>query len=126
MESAQLPREPTEVAPDGCDVRKLIAGRRVSLVHCTLPAGALSKAVMHQTIEEFWYCLEGRGQLWRKRGAEERMVDLMPGTALRIGPGTAFQYRNTGADDLRFVVATAPPWPGDQEAVEAPAHWPVP
>ena len=123
MDLIQLPREPTETAPDGCDVRKLVSGRRTSLVHCTLPAGTPSKAVMHGTIEEIWYFIQGRGQLWRKRGAKERVVEVAPGTALSIPPGTAFQLRNTGAGDLRFIVASTPPWPGNAEAVQAPAHW---
>lgn len=123
MDLAQLPCEPTETAPDGSEVRKLITGSRASLVHCTLPAGAWSKAVMHRTIEEIWYFIEGHGQVWRQRGAQERVVDVSPGTALRIAPGTAFQFRNTGGCDLRFIVASMPPWPGDEEAVEAPAHW---
>ena len=123
MDSFQLAPQHTETAPDGSKVRPLITGERASLVHCTLLAGTLSKAVMHKTIEEIWYFIEGRGQVWRQRGAEERVVDVTPGTALRIAPGTAFQLRNTGAGDLRFIVASMPPWPGNEEAVEAPAHW---
>ena len=123
MDTHQLAPEPTETAPDGSEVRPLIRGERASLVHCTLPAGALSKAVMHRNIEEIWYFTEGRGQVWRQQGREERVVDVAPGTALRIAPGTAFQFRNTGASDLRFIIASMPPWPGDQEAVEAPARW---
>lgn len=123
MDSIQLAPEHTEVAPDGSEVRPLITGERASLVHCTLPAGAQSKAVMHKTIEEIWYFIEGRGQVWRQRGAEERVEDVTAGTALRIAPGTAFQFRNTGERDLRFIVASMPPWPGNDEAVEAPAHW---
>ena len=123
MDSIQLAPQHTEVAPDGSEIRPLITGERASLVHCTLPAGKLSKAVMHRTIEEFWYFIEGRGQVWRQRGAEERVVEVAPGTALRIAPGTAFQFRNTGGGELRFIVASMPPWPGNEEALEAPGHW---
>ncbi|MCY4215224.1 MAG: cupin domain-containing protein [Gammaproteobacteria bacterium] len=115
--------QPTEIAPDGSEVRKLVRGSRASLVQCTLPIGATSKAVQHATIEEIWYCIAGHGQVWRKRGAQERMVEVSPGTALTIAPGTAFQFRNTGTDELRFIIASMPPWPGDEEAVEAPGHW---
>ncbi|MCY4342462.1 MAG: cupin domain-containing protein [Gammaproteobacteria bacterium] len=123
MDRAQLPCQATEVAPDGSEVRKLVRGSRASLVHCTLPAGATSKAVTHATIEEVWYFTNGCGQVWRKRGAQERVVEVSPGTALTIAPGTAFQFRNTGTDELRFIIASMPPWPGDEEAVEAPGHW---
>ncbi len=123
MDRVQLPRQASEIAPDGSEVRKLVSGSRASLVHCTLPVGAKSKAVMHATIEEIWYFTAGRGQVWRKRGAQERVVEVSPGTALTIAPGTAFQFRNTGAGELRFIIASMPPWPGDGEAVAAPAHW---
>ena len=123
MDAAQLATQQVVTAPDGSAVRLLINGERASLVHCTLPAGGLSKAVMHKTIEEVWYFIEGRGEVWRQQGTEERVVAVTPGTALRIAPGAAFQFRNTGTGDLRFIIASMPPWPGDDEAVEAPAHW---
>ncbi len=123
MDRAELSGQPTEIAPDGSEVRKLVNGSRASLVHCTLPVGATSKAVQHATIEEIWYCIAGHGQVWRKRGAQERMAEVSTGTALTIAPGTAFQFRNTGAGELRFIIASMPPWPGDAEAAEAPGHW---
>ncbi len=123
MDRIELPRECTETAPDGCEVRKLIAGSHASLVHCTLPANATSEAVMHRSVEEIWYFLQGRGQLWRRHGTTERVVEVAAGVALSIPPGTAFQFRNTGDAALEFIVSTAPPWPGAAEAAPVPAHW---
>ncbi len=67
----------------------------------------------------------GRGQVWRKQDGRELVVDVEPGTALTIPTGVHFQFRTTGPEPLRFVMCTMPPWPGEQEAVRVPDHWPV-
>ena len=43
-------------------LRLLPGVRAASAAHCTLPAGRTWRAVRHQTVEEIWYFLEGRGQ----------------------------------------------------------------
>ena len=48
----RLPAAPDHLAPDGSAIRSLLAVRGGSLAYCTLPAGATSKAVVHQTLEE--------------------------------------------------------------------------
>jgi mannose-6-phosphate isomerase-like protein (cupin superfamily) len=93
------------------------------MVHCTLPPGGVSKAVMHRTVEEVWYFLEGAGQVWRKSGGEEDVLDVSAGLSLSIPLGTHFQFRNTGTTPLRFVIITMPPWPGADEAVRVADHW---
>ena len=44
------------------------------------------------------------------------MTVLTPGVSIDIPVGTAFQYRCTGAEPLRFLCITMPPWTGDTEA----------
>ena len=58
-----------------------------------------------------------------RRGA---VVPLLPGTAHSIPLGTQFQFRNPGATPLVVVIVTMPPWPGEDEAVRVPDHWPQP
>jgi mannose-6-phosphate isomerase-like protein (cupin superfamily) len=113
------------LAPDSSEIRLLVGTTRGSLVHGTLPAGRVSLAIAHRTVEEVWYVTEGRGQVWRKQGGHETVVDVEPGTALTIPIGAHFQFRATGPEPLRFVMCTMPPWPGEQEAVRVPDHWPV-
>ena len=48
---------------------------------------------------------------------------LLPGTSIDIPVGTAFQYRNTGVEDLDFVCVSMPPWPGDEEATLVEGPW---
>jgi mannose-6-phosphate isomerase-like protein (cupin superfamily) len=113
------------LAPDTSEIRLLVSTTRGSLVHGTLPPGQVSLAITHRTVEEVWYVIAGRGQVWRKRDDHELVVDVEPGTALTIPIGAHFQFRTTGPESLRFVMCTMPPWPGEQEAVRVPDHWPV-
>lgn len=113
------------LAPDGSEIRLLAQTARGSMVHCTLPPGAVSVAVAHRTVEEVWYCLEGAGQVWRRLGGQERIVDVAPGVSLSIPVGARFQFRTTGPHPLRFIIVTMPPWPGAQEAYPVPGRWPT-
>ncbi|MDQ3467702.1 MAG: cupin domain-containing protein [Chloroflexota bacterium] len=113
------------LAPDSSEIHLLVSTTRGSLVHGTLPPGRVSLAIAHLTVEEVWYVIEGRGQVWRKQRGREAVVDVKPGTALTIPIGAHFQFRATGPEPLRFVMCTMPPWPGEQEAVRVPDYWPV-
>src|SRR5215469_12131657 len=100
-------------APDGSAVRPLCGLPRVaSFAHFELTAGQVSQAVSHATVQEIWYVVAGQGQMWRDDGSVESVVDLVPGVCLTIPLGTSFQFR-AGADGLRVVAVTVPPWPGD-------------
>lgn len=105
------------LAPDGSEIRLLHSLSGASVVHCTLPVGAVSIPVRHRTVEEVWYFLAGEGQVWRKQGEHELVLDVRSGVSLTIPLGAAFQFRNTGAVPLEFIIATTPPWPGEDEAV---------
>jgi mannose-6-phosphate isomerase-like protein (cupin superfamily) len=123
--TGQLGQAYDVLAPDTSEIRLLVGTTRGSLAHGTLPPGRVSLAVAHRTVEEVWYVTAGRGQVWRKQGDRESVVDVEPGTALTIPTGVHFQFRTSGSEPLRFVMCTMPPWPGEQEAVRVPDHWPV-
>jgi mannose-6-phosphate isomerase-like protein (cupin superfamily) len=125
LNTASLPEVPV-VAPDGSSIWELLETDAASLVRCELPQGGISLAVKHRTIVELWYFLEGQGEVWRKydEGREE-LTAVLPEMCLRIPTGAAFQFRNTGAGALAFVIVTMPPWPGDGEAVRVANHWPT-
>jgi mannose-6-phosphate isomerase-like protein (cupin superfamily) len=111
------------VAPDGSEIRLLPQVTGGSMVHCTLPPGAVSLAVTHRTVDELWYVLSGAGELWRRQGDRAEVVPLAPHTAHAIPLGTHFQFRNPGREPLVFVIVTMPPWPGMDEAVRVADHW---
>ena len=94
-------------------------------MHCTLPPGAVSLAVAHHQVEEIWYFIEGRGEVWRRADDSEETIEARPGVSLTIPTGTRFQFRNTGHGPLRFLITTMPPWPGPDEAYRVDDHWPT-
>ena len=111
------------IAPDGSDVRILLRLDRGSLAHFELAPGATSIAVCHRTVDEIWFILSGRGEMWRKQGAHEQVVPLDAGVSLTIPVGTHFQFRTTSRDPLAAIAVTMPPWPDEREAFEVPGKW---
>jgi mannose-6-phosphate isomerase-like protein (cupin superfamily) len=109
---------PDAIAPDGSEIRYRVRdARRASLVEVTLPAGAISRPVRHRTVEEIWYFLSGRGEVWlREPGSAGSVRAVEPGATVVIPTGWGFQFRALGEAPLRFLCYTAPPWPGDEEA----------
>ena len=125
LDYKRLAKDCDTLAPDGSEIRLLSSASRGSMVHCTLNPGEVSLPVAHRTVDEVWYFLEGTGQLWRKYGDEERVVDVAPGVSLSIPVGAHFQFKTTGDVPLRFLIVTMPPWPGEDEAYRVPGYWPV-
>ena len=123
MHTKTLPTEPDAIAPDGSAVRILLSVSGGSMAHFELAAGETSAAVRHRTVEELWFFVSGRGQMWRRCGDEETTVDVEPGVSIDIPLGTAFQFRALGDEPLRAVGVTMPPWPGEDEAILAEGPW---
>jgi len=111
------------VAPDGTAVRLLPSLAGGSFAHFELPAGAVSQAIVHRTVEEIWYFVAGCGELWRRAGEREEVVAVGPGVSATIPLGTRFQFRASGEAPLAFVAVTMPPWPGDGEADVVEGKW---
>ncbi|HEX2619855.1 MAG TPA: cupin domain-containing protein [Phototrophicaceae bacterium] len=125
FETKELSPEYDHAAPDQSYIRVLPALPGGGLAHCTLEAGAVSHAVAHKTVEEIWYFLEGKGEVWRRQGDQEAVVEVHPGVSLTIPLGTHFQFRNTGTDPLRFLIVTVPPWSGADEAYRVEDFWAI-
>jgi mannose-6-phosphate isomerase-like protein (cupin superfamily) len=120
-EVCALKVEYDQLAPDGSEIRLLVAAEHGSLVHCTLPAGKASAPVRHRTVEGLWYVLQGSGEVWRGRDGEPHRRDAVrAGDSIRIPGGTAFQFRAGAGGDLKLLLTTMPPRPGPQEAVQVP------
>lgn len=115
------------IAPDGSEIRLLAATPRASMVHCTLPPGGVTRAVRHRSVDELWFFLSGRGEVWRRDQSGEAVVAVGSGISLAIAQGTCFQFRALGTEPLAFIITTIPPWPGEQEALFTAGRWdPVP
>jgi mannose-6-phosphate isomerase-like protein (cupin superfamily) len=104
-------------------VRTLLRLAGGSLAHFELAPGLTSHAVAHRTVDEIWYFVGGRGEMWRKAGTEESVVTVEPGVCITIPVGTRFQFRSLGAESLSAVAVTMPPWPGDDEAYRVEGRW---
>src|ERR1700733_4096502 len=118
-----LPRDHDVLAPEGSEVRILLSLGGGSMAHFRLPAGQVSRAVRHRTVEEIWYILSGSGEMWRSADGHDETVPLATGTCLTIPAGTVFQFRSTGTEPLAAVAITMPPWLGDDEAEVADGKW---
>lgn len=123
FETMRVPPAPTDTAPDGTDVRPLLALQGGSFAHFELAPGRVSRAVTHRTVEETWFFLGGRGEMWRKQEDREEIVAAEPGVCLTIPLGTRFQFRSFGYEPLVVVVVTMPPWPGGDEAYAVEGKW---
>jgi mannose-6-phosphate isomerase-like protein (cupin superfamily) len=114
---------PDVTAPDGSEVRVLCGTTRGGMALFTLPAKAVSKAIMHRTVDEVWYFVAGRGQVWRKLDDEEVIDDVEAGISIALPVGTRFQFRAGDTEPLVIVGTTMPPWPGMDEAVFVDGIW---
>ena len=124
FDTVRLPAARDVVAPDGSDVRILLALSRGSVAHFTLAPDRTSRAVVHKTVEEIWFVLSGRGEMWRtQEGQAQAIVTLEAGVSLTIPPGTRFQFRSFGPEPLAAVGVTMPPWPGEDEAIVVDGPW---
>jgi mannose-6-phosphate isomerase-like protein (cupin superfamily) len=124
FETLALSDAPLVKAPDGSDVRPLLALAGGSLAHFEVAAGKTSIAVAHRSVEEIWFVTGGRGEMWRKAGEREEITALAPGVALTIPLGTSFQFRSLGPEPLTVIAVTMPPWPGADEAYAVEGRWP--
>jgi mannose-6-phosphate isomerase-like protein (cupin superfamily) len=118
-----LPSQRDAVAPDGSDVRLLLRLKEGSMAHFELAPNRISNAVTHRTVEEIWYFVAGRGEMWRKQNGHAAIVDVYPGVSLTIPLGTEFQFRSSGDKPLAAIGVTMPPWPGQGEAIMVKRQW---
>jgi mannose-6-phosphate isomerase-like protein (cupin superfamily) len=119
----RLPVKCDAIAPDGSDVRILLGLKRGGMAHFELAPGQTSVAVAHHTVEEIWYFLSGRGEMWRKLGDQEEVAPVDPGVCITIPVGTHFQFRSFGYEPLAALGVTMPPWPGEGEAYFVEGKW---
>ena len=123
--ASRLPVDKDVIAPDGSDVRVLLGLERGGMAHFELAPGKTSRAVTHKTVEEIWYFLNGRGEMWRKQGGREEVKPVERGVCLTIPLGTHFQFRSFGYEPLSAIGVTMPPWPGPDadEAIPVEGPW---
>lgn len=123
FQTKRLATNPDAIAPDGSDVRVLLQVRGGGLAHFELAAGQTSVAIRHRSVEEIWYFVGGRGEMWRQSGGDEEVVPVSTAVCITIPLGTSFQFRSSGEEPLAAIGATIPPWPGAGEALIVSGPW---
>ena len=123
FDTKRLPVAPDTIAPDGAAVRILSQLGGGSAAHFELAAGQTSIAVTHRTVEEIWFFLNGRGEMWRKLNDREEVVTVDAGVCITIPLGTHFQFRSFAGSPLAAIAITMPPWPGGDEAFAVDGKW---
>ena len=123
FDTKKLPATPDVTAPDGSDVRILLGLQGGGMAHFELQPGQTSKAVAHRTVEEIWFFLAGRGQMWRRQDDREEVVAVEPGVCLTIPLGTHFQFRALGDEPLELPLP-CPRGPARSKPIRSRA-WPA-
>ena len=82
-ETKTISRQPDGVAPDGSEVYLGLECSRGGLAVFVLPAGRVSRAVRHRTIEEVWFFMDGEGEMWRRSGESEELCRVIEKYAAR-------------------------------------------
>jgi mannose-6-phosphate isomerase-like protein (cupin superfamily) len=93
------------------------------MAHFELAPSRTSVAVVHRSVEEIWYFLKGRGEMWRELAGQQQVVIVQAGVCITIPVGTRFQFRSTGRGPLAAIAVTMPPWPGEGEAQAVEGMW---
>jgi mannose-6-phosphate isomerase-like protein (cupin superfamily) len=99
------------VTKDGSVIRSLLdlscaPVRNQSLAEASLAPGQATTRHAHPRSEEFYFVLEGVGDM--EIDGERREVG--EGDAVLIPPGSAHQIRNVGQGPLRILCCCAPPY----------------
>jgi mannose-6-phosphate isomerase-like protein (cupin superfamily) len=102
---------------DGSGIRSILDRTNApvqnqSLAEATLPAGTRTQRHYHKSSEEFYFILEGTGEM--EMNGEKQMVG--PGDAVLIPPGAWHEI--TAATALHFLCCCAPPYSHDDTYFE--------
>jgi mannose-6-phosphate isomerase-like protein (cupin superfamily) len=119
----RLPMKHDAIAPDGSDVRVLLGLKGGGLAHFELASDQTSVAVAHHSVEEIWFFLNGRGEMWRELEGFEEIVSVEAGVCITIPVGTKFQFRSFCYGPLAAIGVTMPPWPEDGDAYPVKGKW---
>lgn len=107
------------VTADGSIIRSLLDAsnapvRQQSLAEATIAPGEQTQRHYHRRSEEFYFLLEGRGNM--EIDGEHREVS--PGDAILIPTGAWHQITADGEGPVRMLVCCAPPYSHDDTYFE--------
>lgn len=84
-----------------------VGSQHVWMGTCTYPPGFTSNPHTHETQEETFFCISGRGQI----KVNDTVFDLSVGDAVFVEPGELHQCLNlNGTEDFKVVSVVTPPF----------------
>jgi mannose-6-phosphate isomerase-like protein (cupin superfamily) len=96
------------LSPSGTtEIRLLPNLPRGEIVHATTRPYRVSEPATLDGLTEFFFVLDGHGELWRADDHIDEVTELLPGRCVKMPERTLYQYR-TGSEHLEFLVITAP------------------
>ena len=99
---------------EGCDGWHLLKRADLSVIRERVPPGAAETRHRHACARQFFYVLDGTAVI-EVEGAHHVVA---AGHGLHVPPGAAHRFRNDSAEDVHFIVVSAPTSRGDRETVE--------
>jgi len=95
----------------GVDSRQLLnpensESSRVTITRVFVAPGAMQNRHAHETSEQIWLAIEGRGVLLLADGAEK---DMTKGDVVRFADGDVHGLRNDSPEPFEYISVTSPP-----------------
>lgn len=97
-----------------CDGWHLLRQDALSVIQEQVPAGRTEVMHYHTSARQFFYVLEGEGQI----AFEDQTVTLKKGEGLEIQPQVWHRFENNSQTDVHFLVISSPKTQGDRVNVE--------
>ena len=97
-----------------CDGWHLLRQDALSVIQERVPAGRTEVMHYHTSARQFFYVLEGEGQI----AFEDQTVTLKKGEGLEIQPQVWHRFENNSQTDVHFLVISSPKTQGDRVNVE--------
>ena len=81
------------------------------MAHFRLGPRSVGRAILHEELEEIWYCVSGSGELWLSPNGDvnEHPILLGAGISFIVHRGVSFQLRNRADVAMNFIGVTMPP-----------------
>lgn len=93
-----------------CDGWHLLKRDDMSVIQERVPAGRAEVMHYHNTARQFFYILEGHGEMV----FEDQAIVLQKGQGIEIPPHVKHQFKNPSDEDVHFLVISMPSTRGDR------------
>jgi mannose-6-phosphate isomerase-like protein (cupin superfamily) len=95
---------------EACDGWHLLKRDDMSVIQERVPAGGTEVMHYHDHARQFFYILEGQGEMV----FEDQTIGLKKGQGIEIAPLIKHQFTNQSDKDVHFLVISVPPTRGDR------------